>query len=177
MCPSVNMYIYIILYYNMNCAYMQAHVWSCMQYSVILCTYKYNETVQTTCTYMYVCAQARGCMNGLLAYTLPHADILPSHIYLYKMLNYFDHLAIFYFYHVYFANLTQLLVSPGTILEFTNNTASEAGGGLFVSFQNALKNFIAGDEKNRFCFIQYQSSDEEDYPPSQWKVRTVHFKV
>ena len=60
---------------------------------------------------------------------------------------------------------SQLRLHPGIILNFTNNTVSESGAGIYVDFPPIR--FVI-EFFNRLCFIQYSDGGSEDVAPQDW---------
>ncbi len=62
-------------------------------------------------------------------------------------------------------------VSDDVTMNFTDNIASESGGGIYVEFPPIR--FVV-DIFNRLCFLQYNNgsanSSGVDVPPQQWNV-------
>ena len=58
----------------------------------------------------------------------------------------------------------QILLYGGSALTFSNNTALQEGGALYVKTTTSDSLFPV---KNKNCFIQFYSNND-DIPPSQW---------
>ena len=56
-------------------------------------------------------------------------------------------------------------------MTFSNNVASESGGGIYVDFPPIR--FII-DIFNRLCFLQYNDGSGKDVEPQEWEVSLLY---
>lgn len=68
-------------------------------------------------------------------------------------------------------SLPQLEVSDHVNMMFSDNVATESGGGIYVEFPPIR--FVV-DIFNRLCFLQYNNDSGIDVPPQEWDVSHTH---